>query len=379
MRITVYNKDRQFQGQVGAPLFLAVVPRVFPLIGTATMTISLNQTSLVAKLRAPGARVVFEEDGEHLMSGPVDEVTLDSETYSMTVLVVDDAWILHGILGWQVPTSPITNQSAAEYRNYTGPAETVVKNIVRENGVARLQIPGLVVAATQGRGATIEGGTTFRMHPIPDRIYPGVEMAGIGLQVRQVDSNLVFDVYVPRTFPTTLSVEGRTLKKASHSRRRPRASRSVVGGPGEAKARRYRSVTDTAREATWGFLGETFKDARDVQQEEGVTTWTAVDAQLDARGRESLAENAAVDGLSVTLAESSIFTYGAKGFRVGDIVPVDVLGTVITDTVKEATLEWVTPTYTRTTPSIGEQTDAATRQAKTTAALKQSQRKEERA
>lgn len=379
MRITIYNKNRVFVGQVGAPILAQVTPRVFPLIGTARLVIKLT-SSQVPKLRAPGARVVFELDGEHLLSGPVDEVTLDTDTDTLTVLVVDDAQLLHGILGWQVPTSSITAQGAAEYRTYTGPAETVVKNVVRENGVTRMGIPGLQVAANQGRGSTIAGGTSFRMHPIPDRIYPGVELAGIGLQLRQVGTALVFDVYVPRVFSTVLSVGARTLTRASHTRKRPKASRVAIGGPGEGKARRYRYVTDTAREAEWGFLGETFQDARDVQQEEGVTTWTAVDTQLDARGRERLQETAAVDGLSVTLAESSIFTYGgAKGIRVGDIVPVDVRGTIIRDTVKEATLEWVTPKYTRATPSIGEQTDAATRQAKTLAALKASQRKEERA
>lgn len=378
MRITVYDKNRLFVGQVGAPTFCWVTPRVFPLLGTATFSVPLSSTQ-VANLRAPGARVIFQEGDEHVLSGPVDYVTIDSEKESLEVTVIDDAWILYGILGWQVPTAAITAQGTAEYRSYTGPAETVVKNVVRENGVTRLKIPGLTVAATQGRGSTIAGGTTYRMHPIPDRIYPGLDIAGIGLQVRQVGANLVFDTYVPRTFPTVLSKESRTLTKASHSRKRPTASRVVIGGPGEGKERRFRAGTDTARELQWGFLGETFRDARDVQQEEGVTTWTAVDAMLDARGVEALQDARAVEGLSVTLAESSIFTYGTNGIRVGDIVQVNILGTIITDTVKEATLEWVTPTYTRATPVIGDQTDAETRRAKTLAALKESQRKEERA
>lgn len=378
MRILIYNKDRLFQRQEGAPLSLVVTPRVFPLIGTAVMSVSLGSKAVDA-LMAPGARVVFEENGEHLLSGPVDQITIDSEANSLEVVVVDDAYILFGILGWQVPGSAITAQGGAEYRSYTGTAEAVVKAVVQENGVTRLKIPGLTVAPSLGRGTTIAGGTTYRMHPIPDRIYPGVELAGIGLQVRQVGANLVFDVYVPRTYPTVLSVEGRTLKKAVHTRKRPGASRAVIGGPGEGKARRFVQVTDTALEAQWGFVGETYKDARDVQQAEGVTTWTAVDATLVARGREALAENAVVNGLSVTLAESSIFTYGSGGIRVGDLAPVLVRGVLITDVVREATVEWITPNYSRATPIIGEQTDAETRRAKTTAALKESQRKEERA
>lgn len=378
MRITVYNKDRVFVGQVGAPISVRVTPRVYPLIGTATLEVPLSSRQ-IANLEADGARVIFEENGEHLLSGPVDSITEDSETETMTVVVVDDAWILGGILGWQVPTAAITAQGAAEYKNYSGPAETVVKAVVTENGVNRLKIPGLVVATNKGRGTAIEGGTSYRMHPIPDRIYPGVELAGIGLQVRQVGTSLVFDVYVPRVYPVTLSKEARTLKSASYTRKRPGASRVVVGGPGEGKARRYRSVTDTAREASWGFLGETYRDARDVQQDEGVTTWTAVDAMLDARGRESLQDTRAVEGLSVVLSESSIFVYGSAGILVGDLVPVRIRDRVVTDIVREATLEQVTPKYTRATPVIGEQNDAETRRAKTLAALKEAQRKEERA
>lgn len=365
-------------GQVGAPLSLTVTPRVFPLIGTAVMQISLDDKQF-GNLRADGARVLFEDGGEHLLSGPVDECTIDTESNALTVTVIDDAWILRGILGWQVPGSAITNQTAAEYKTYTGKAETVVKQLVRENGVTRLQIPGLVVAADQGRGQAIPGGASFRMHPLPDRLFPGVEMAGIGLQVRQVGTNLVFDVYTPRTYPQTLSVEGRTIKKAVHTRRRPQASRVVIGGSGEAKARRYRALTDPAREAQFGFCGETFRDARDVKPDDLPGGVTEANTVMDARGHETLTENAATDGLSITLAESSVFTYGAQGVRVGDLVPVNIRGQIITDTVKEAVLEWVTPKYTRATPIVGEQVNPEVRQAKTLAALKESQRKEERA
>ena len=64
---------------------------------------------------------------------------------------------------------------------------------------------------------------------------------------------------------------------------------------------------------------------------------------------------------------------------VGDLVPVKVAeGVVITDTVKEAAMEWVAPKYVRVTPSIGEQSDPDSREQKQVAALKESQRREER-
>lgn len=377
MRITIYDKDRQFVGQEGAPLVARVTPRVFPLIGTAVLVVPLDSPQ-AANLMAPGARVVFEENGDTVLSGPVDEISTDTASDELEVVVVDDTELLWRVLGFQY-TGGIGFQYTAHYKNYTGKAETVIKNVVRDNLVTRLRLPGFVVAPDLGRGAELAGGATYRMHPIPDRVYPGLDMAGIGVRVRQVGTQLVMDTYVPRVYPTVLSVQGRTLKAAKYNRRRPTASRAIVGGPGEAKARRYAEIRETGREAEWGFLGETFRDARDVQQTEGETTWTRVDADLRSRGEETLTESGAVHGLSVTLAESSIFTYGPGGIQVGDIVRVDIRGTIIQDTVKEATLEWVTPTYTRAVPTIGEQTDPDTRRAKTLAALKQSQRQEERA
>ena len=380
VRIKVYDKDRIFQRQIGNPTSLVVTPRVHPLIGTAVMSVPLSHPAVPA-LRADGARVVFTDpdDPGVTMSGPVDSVEIDSDTESLTVTVLDDSWILAGILGWQVPGASVSSQGSAEYKTYTGRAETIVKNVVRENGVNRLGIPGLVVAPDQGRGNVVDGGASYRMHPIPDRIYPGIEMAGIGLRVRQVGTNLVFDVYEPRTYPQVLSVGGRTVKSVKHRRSRPRASRVVIGGPGEAKERRYRQLVDTARENRYGFCGETFRDARDAKDDSEPENVAATNATMDARGRETLTEAAEVNGLSITLAESSIFTYGSGGVLVGDKVPVDVYGTQITDTVNEARLELIAPGYVRAEPMIGEQIDPAVRQAKTLAALKESQRKEERA
>ena len=380
VKITVHDKDRVFVEQVGAPLSLTVTPREFPLIGTAVMVVSLSSPAVEA-LRAPSARVVFQRDGEPKpdLSGFVDEATVDSEAGTLEVMVLGDEQLLYRILGWQVPTAAITNQGTAEYGNYTGAAETIVKNVVRANGVTRLAVPGLVVAPDQGRGSVVPGGASFRMHPLPDRLFPGVTMAGIGLSLVQVGTDLVFDVYEPRVYPITLSVEGRTVKRVRHTRRRPTMSRVVIGGPGEAKLRRYRGLTDATREAEWGFCGEGFRDARDAKDDSEPENVAATNATMDARGWETLSESGRIDGLSITLAESTVFTYGQDGILVGDLVPVKVAeGVVITDTVKEAAMEWVAPKYVRVTPSIGEQSDPDSREQKQVAALKESQRREER-
>lgn len=377
-KITIYDKGRVFIGQIGAPLSLRVTPREFPLIGTATMV--LQDTHPKAGIfRAEGERIVFTFKGEHLLSGPVDEVELDSEAGTLTVTVIDDAYILHRIAGWQVPTAAVTDQGSADYKTYTGNAETVIKNAVQENGVNRLAIPGLVVAPNLNRGNAVPGGVAVRMHPLPDRFFPALALAGVGCTVRQVGGDLIFDVYEPRVYPRTLSVEGRTLKKVVWNKRRPTASRVVIGGPGEAQLRRFRQITDTARESIHGFVGEVFRDARDALDDGDPENVANTHATMDARGWETLAETGVVNGLSITLAESTVFTYGEKGVRVGDLVPVRHAGSVITDTLKEAVIDWHSPQYASVEPMIGDNQDPAAKTAATQAALKASQRKEERA
>lgn len=377
-RILIYNKDRAFAGQVGSPLKLTVTPREFPLIGTARMVVADSHAS-VAKLMADGARVVFQFMGAHLLSGPVDELELDSEARTLTVTVIDDAHILHRIAGWQVPAAAISAQGTAEYKTYTGDAETVIKNAVTENGVNRLAIPGLVVAPNLHRGAVVSGGVSTRMHPLPDRFFPSLAIAGIGCTVRQVGASLVFDVYTPKVYPRTLSVEGRTLKRVVWSKSRPTASRVVIGGPGEAKLRRYRQLADSAREAAYGFVGEVFRDARDAKDDGDPEVVANTTATMDARGQETLTESGVTNGLSITLAESTTFTYGPGGLQVGDRASVRHAGQIITDTVKEAVIEWIAPDHASVEPSLGQNQDPQAKAAATQAALKESQRKEERA
>lgn len=261
-RIAIYDKNRVFQGQIGNPASLEVTVR-HNLVSTLKMAVSLGHDQL-PKLMADGARLKVSFKGEHLISGPVtaDELVTDGVSGLYTVTVEDDFRVLREILGWPVPTSAIGSQSGAEYRTYTGNAESIIKNAVSENGVTRMGVPGLTVATNLNRGATVPGGVAFRMHPLADLLFPAVEDAGLGVTVKQDGTSLVLDVYQPVTFPRTLSVKGRTLQQATMTRTRPTASRAIVGGSGEGKARYFRAITDTARETLYGMRAETFVDDR---------------------------------------------------------------------------------------------------------------------
>ena len=370
-RISVYDKDRLFRCQIGNPSALSVTVR-HNLMGTMSMTVPLSHQRL-PELMADGARVAVKFKGEHLISGPItaEEGETNGVDGHVTFTVEDDFRILRDILGWPVPGASLTGQSA-EYRTYTGNAETIIKTAVQENGVSRLGIPGLTVAANANRGAVVPGGVPLRMHPLMDKMFPALELAGIGVTVRQIGSALVLDVYEPRLFPRKLSVKGRTLKTTKWTRTRPTSSRVVVAGQGEGVDRKFRQLIDATREAQYGMRAEAFRDARDDN----------TDSVMDARGQETLDENGPKNGLSLDLAGTGIFQYGGpNGFRVGDRVPVDIgnNGVVITETIREVKLTWKSKDYALIEPSIGEITNQPARIfAQRLAALGKGQRNQER-
>lgn len=377
-RVAVYNKDRVFQCQIGNPSELTVTPR-HNLIGTASMTVPLDHDKL-PKLMEDGARLRIHFKGELVMSGPIvaDELETDGKTGKYTVTVEDDKRILWDIAGWPVPVAGIANQSGAEYRTYTGNAESIVKAAVEENGVFRLGVPGLTVAPNLNRGAVVPGGVALRMHPLADRMFPAMEDAGIGVTVQQQGTSLVLDVYEPVTHPRSLSSAGRTLKKVKMTRTRPKASRAIVGGPGEGVDRLFTQVTDEAREAAYGMRAEVFGDARDAKDDPD--TGATATGIMTARGHELLSENGPKNGVALTLAGSGIFKYGPGGFHVGDRIPVKVTDEItVVEVIRECTLKWVSKDYASAEPAIGELTDRPERiAAQRLAAVARAQRDQER-
>lgn len=183
-----------------------------------------------------------------------------------------------------------------------------------------------------------------------DRLFPRVDQAGIGVDVKHAGNGLVLDVYEPRIYPHVLSPEAGTVIGGSYSLAAPTATRVVVGGQGEGVDREFRTFIDTAREAEWGMVIETLVDARD----------SSVGDVFAERAAEVLAEGAPKSGLSLELSETPDFKYDGENLRVGDIVPARIGGQIFTDTLREAKLTGGGGNGDLSTPVIGERTDDPT-------------------
>lgn len=349
--ILVFDRFYGFVDWVGSPEKLSIVLKHND-VSTASITLPLNHPQ-VPDLDADGARVVIKYRDEDILHGIAEMTGASGPTVDGTVTftVTDHFRLFRRILGFPNPTGytaegalPSQGEDTAYY-TATGAAESIVKDFVQKNAITRLS-DNVVCAPDLARGDVIPGGVSIRMHKLYDRLFPAVDLAGIGVTVRQVeDSGLIVDCYEPAKYPIELSEDGGTVSLYSWTKSNPTVTRVVAGGQGEGTARVWHYAVDWAREAQYADMIEDFRDARDAAD-------TAV---LADRAQESLTAGRAMAGLSLTLSESETFQYGGEdGVHVGDIVSVDLGSFVITDVLREARFNWDVESGLTVTPSVGE-------------------------
>lgn len=264
----------------------------------------------------------------------------------------------------------------------TGPAETVAKTLIGA-AATRLGVPH-VVETSSGRGATIT--VSARWQPLSDVLYPAITLAGIGIRVRwdQANARYLITAYVPTVWPRKLNPSSGVVDDWSWSRSYPGATRVVVLGPREGTARLVRTRVDTVLEAALGTVREMVVDASDIDDVDAAATpprtLAQVEADMDGRGDENLAEAARTAGLQVTLAEIPEFGFGLPGgLSVGDVLETQLVPgrPVLFVPVSEVHLAWGVDTGFTVQPVAGEWVDSPMRTlARRVSELAASQRKQ---
>jgi hypothetical protein len=344
-RIEVYDKNFNFKGFVGDPISVVATPR-YNQISTAVITVESDHLR-IADLLADGARVVIRHRDSVLMSGKIHLRKADGPLVKgeIEIHVKDDFRLLHQTLGWPVPASPITNQTASEFCTYFGSAETVLKTAVIDNMINRLGLP-VTSAPNQVRGAA-GVSVSFRFHSLYDKLFPAIEQAGLGVTFKQTGATIVCDVFTPPVFARPLTEKSGVITTWAWSSDDAQATRVVGGGDGETTARMFRQVTDPALETAHREVFEVFEDAPSADTE----------AELLASAQENLDENAPKSGFGVSLSETEHFQYGKDGLVVGAMVTIDLGFITRTDILRECTLSFTRDDGYEATPIIGDIND----------------------
>jgi hypothetical protein len=331
--------------------FLAVLR--FNNVGTWEATLAVG-SRMGELLRQPGYGIIVSTADGTLLSGPVTQVVTTQSTRDTVgtykISGVTDEVVLADRLAFPEPSNPdVTTQTVASDQR-SGDAETVIKGYVDANigpdaPVERVA-PGLSVAPSLERGITVLGSARFKQ--LLETITPLADLAGLGFNITQQGTGLVFDVYEPtdRSAFIRLDLENGRLTRSEFALAQPLATRVIVAGQGEGVDRVFveRTSTDAeTAEETWLRRVEVFTDRRD----------TAEIAELEQAGDEILVQDGKTRiGVSISPSDDQTMLFGVD-WNLGDKVTCVVGSTEIQAIVTEVGIS-VKPDGVRIGATVGE-------------------------
>lgn len=269
-----------------------------------------------------------------VVSGPVTEVSVGIEGGHpvWTVTGVSELVALADRLTYPVPSKAASAQSDAAHWRATGPAETVIRDMVHLNAgpgaLPSRRAKFFTVTASSGRGGTVS--TAQRWGVLLDEARKLARLGGVTFDAiwEQASAQAVLRFRVPRDLSRRVRFGGPLggLEDATVSLKAPTATAVVVAGQGQGTER---TVYEYTAPVQWGRRIEVFKDQRQTNDV----------AELDKAGAEALADSAATGTASFKVAETKGLVYGTD-YMLGDTVTVEVGGMRVTEPVRAVELAW---------------------------------------
>lgn len=326
-------------------------------LSTLELVVSGDHSRLDGLTR-PGARLVVDYGGGQIFSGPVRKVhgVGPWDSSRVTIMCEDDIRLLWRMLMWPVPyrSSMVGMEWRADrdYAHYSGPAESVAKQVLRDN--AWRFPPDVFMIDDEKRGRFIKDFQA-RFHVFADKLLPILSWARMTVTVKQFENakldrrGLVFDCVPAVTRKHVLTADSGSIVSWEYVRDAPKATSVVVGGRGEGKDRLFCEDVDSAAEDEWFDRVEVFKDARNTDE----------DALLIDEAERVLQESGATSGFKIELAESKVLRFGPGRLMPGDLIYVDVGSGPIAEIVRQIDVECVSPGdgWTKVTPIAGDYED----------------------
>lgn len=275
------------------------------------------------QLRLPGAGLIVSTAEGTLLSGPTTAVVTNQSTDDVEgtyeISGLDDSVILRDRLAYPTPsTADVTAQTTA-FDVRTGLAEDVMKAYVSDNigptAPTARRIPTLTIEATEGLGPEVTGSARFET--LQELLVAIGDVSGLSFTVEQVENDLQFQVYEPVDLSANVRLDlyNGQLTKSEYAYSQPKATRTIVGGKGEAEARIFleRTSTDSlAAETDWGRRIEVFKDAQSTEDT----------AELQQAGDEVLSvDGKTITTVSISPSDDQVMRYGID-WNLGDAVTV---------------------------------------------------------
>ena len=326
LAVWAIDPDRVRRGQLQA-LECTVVVRDAD-VGTFALTVPDDE--LAGRMR-DGWRVLIQDGGQTILSGPVEEVAPNVADRTVEFTGVSDLVHVADRLVYPNPALPGASQTSDAYYKRNGPAETVIRDMVHANAgegaISVRRADGFAVEASQGRGSTVS--TNLRYKNLLEEARTLGRLGGVTFDAMQEqDARIVFRFRVPvdRSRSVRFTDRNGGVTDGSYSLAAPTATVVLVAGQGEGTAR---NIIERSRATTWGRRVEAFKDQRDTDDAD----------ELEQSAIEQLDEGEAGAGASFTVAESPGLIYGVD-YRLGDTISVELGTATISEPVRAVELSW---------------------------------------
>ncbi len=302
-------------------------------------------------LFTPGSGVQIFRDDDLFLSGPVESIgftrdpSTDPDPGTLTVAGADDLVWLSDRIVYPDPTQPATNQTAASNWVASGPAGTLMVQLVDTQVGANAAVPrrAPLVRVGVGSGVGASVGVNARYSPLMDELR-SLALAGGDLRMAMVQvgtasgQRLQFNVSPTRDLSGSarFGFDLGNLRAASFTQQAPTGTRAIVAAQGVGTARNMVEFSDPADEQSWSRRIEQFVDQRQ-------TNDPVILAQA---GRDALAAGAVTVSLASTTVDSPTLRFGADdpavgivGYGLGDQVSVSPLpGVAVTNSVRQVVL-----------------------------------------
>lgn len=286
---------------------------------------------LVAQI-GRGWRLLFVDDGGTVASGFIRGFGGNTTLQTRTITGVDDLFILQARALDADPSKPFTGQTAEGKYKVSGPAETVIRDIVNTQigpgAVTARRHPGFVVPASQGRGATVKVNDADK--PILDILRPLARTGGITFSAVQeeTDNRIMLRFYVPvdRSRSVRFTEQNGGLGEGTWEFLAPEVNVMKAAGQG---AGTYLNRREYVRSTDWGIRVEEFMDQTSTDDDAEIKQ--AADEALD-EGRESA---------TATFAAHEVpgLRFGTDYFM-GDTVSVEFGPETVSEPVRMVELTW---------------------------------------
>lgn len=288
--------------------------------------VSLSASSRLCEiLRTPGSGLVVSVYGKTFLSGPTSTVihnrNIDDVEGSYKISGVDDTILLKDRLAYPLPSSASLDEQTVDSDDRSGLAEDVIKAYVEANlgslAPTPRRVAELVIEPSWKRGSEVSASARFET--VYEVISKLASLSNLGFDIRQIDSQLVFEVFEPRAkySGVRFSLDNGNLSKSDYSFGVPKSTAVIVGGLGEG-ADRYLLERTSGRslsaQETWKRRIEVFEDQRSEAEIE----------KLEQAGDEILARDGdTVVSLSISPSDDLALALG-RDWNLGDLVSCEV-------------------------------------------------------